>query len=120
VNSSLGGGGDPRGQSVTAPPQPLKLGLSVDERLDEQKIETLQTWAEGLLRDERSELRAAAKAILLLIEEIEHLHVDLWHARDEESAEIVPDVLDVPDEEPAPTLREALARRLRAAQGRWS
>jgi hypothetical protein len=91
----------------------------MDERLDEQKIETLQSWAEGLLRDERSELRAAAKAIMLLIEEIEHLHVDLWHARDaereEESAEIVPDLVDVP----APTLREALARRLRAAQGRW-
>lgn len=92
----------------------------MDERLDEQKIETLQSWAEGLLRDERSELRAAAKAILLLIEEIEHLHVDLWHARDEESAEIVPDVVEEPDEGemPAATLREALARRLRAA--RWS
>ena len=92
----------------------------MDERLDEQKIETLQSWAEGLLRDERSELRAAAKAILLLIEEIEHLHVDLWHARDEESAEIVPDVAEEPDgaEMPAATLREALARRLRAA--RWS
>jgi hypothetical protein len=87
----------------------------VDERLDEQKIETLQSWAEGLLRDERSELRAAAKAILLLIEEIEHLHVDLWHARDEESGEIVPDAPEV-DEAPAPTLREALARRLRAAR----
>ena len=97
----------------------------MDERLDEQKIETLQSWAEGLLRDERSELRAAAKAILLLIEEIEHLHVDLWHARDEESEEseesaIVPDVPDEDDvpEVPSPTLREALARRLRAA--RWS
>ena len=87
----------------------------MDERLDEQKIETLQSWADGLLRDEHSELRAAAKAILLLIEEIEHLHVDLWHARDEESGEIVPDA-PVVDEEPAPTLREALARRLRAAR----
>ena len=91
----------------------------MDERLDEQKIETLQSWAEGLLRDERSELRAAAKAILLLIDEIEHLHVDLWHARDERSEEsaLAPDDIDVP-EVPAPTLREALARRLRAA--RWS
>lgn len=88
----------------------------MDERLDEQKIETLKSWAEGLLRDERSELRAAAKAILLLIEEIEHLHVDLWHARDEaESGEIVPDEPEV-EEAPAPTLREALARRLRAAR----
>jgi hypothetical protein len=92
----------------------------VDERLDEQKIETLQSWAEGLLRDERSELRAAAKAILLLIEEIEHLHVDLWHARDEESEEaeesaIVPEEPEAA-EVPAPSLRSALARRLRAAR----
>lgn len=89
----------------------------MDERLDEQKIETLQSWAEGLLRDERSELRAAAKAILLLVEEIEHLHVDLWHARDGESeeSEIVPDEPEA-TEVPTPSLREALARRLRAAR----
>lgn len=90
----------------------------MDERLDEQKIETLQSWADGLLRDERSELRAAAKAILLLIEEIEHLHVDLWHARDaesEESGEIVLDGTEA-DDAPALTLRETLARRLRAAR----
>jgi hypothetical protein len=95
----------------------------VDERLDEQKIETLQSWAEGLLRDERSELRAAAKAILLLVEEIEHLHVDLWHARDEESegseeSAIVPDEPETAEatEVPSSSLREALARRLRAAR----
>jgi hypothetical protein len=86
----------------------------MDERLDEQKIETLQGWADGLLRDERSELRAAAKAILLLIDEIEHLHVDLWHARD--SADVVDAATDVP----APTLRSVLARRLRAAHERRS
>jgi hypothetical protein len=79
----------------------------VDERLDEQKIDMLQGWAEGLLRDERSEVRAAAKAILLLIDEIELLHVDLWHAQDSSA----------PDEPAAPpTLRAVLARRLRAAQ----
>jgi hypothetical protein len=81
----------------------------VDERLDEQKIDTLQGWAEGLLRDERSELRAAAKAILLLIDEIEHLHVDLWHARDSADS----DASDAPADEPPPTLRAVLARRLR-------
>ena len=79
----------------------------MDDRLDEQKIQTLQGWAEGLLRDERSEIRAAAKAILLLIDEIEHLHVDLWHAQ-------VPGT----EEEAPPTLRSVLARRLRAAQER--
>jgi streptomycin 6-kinase len=60
-------------------------------RLDEEKIGTLRQWAEGLARDERDEMRAAARAILLLIEEVEGLHVDLWHARelhaDEEGVE---------------------------------
>jgi hypothetical protein len=92
----------------------------VDERLDEQKIETLQGWAEGLLRDERSELRAAAKAILLLVEEIEHLHVDLWHARDSADADVETSDVETSTEVPAPTLRDVLTRRLRAAQGRWS
>jgi hypothetical protein len=86
----------------------------VDDRLDEQKIETLHSWADGLLRDERSEVRAAAKAILMLIEEIEHLHVDLWHAQDSATPE------PAAEGEPAPThtLRSVLARRLRAAQDR--
>jgi hypothetical protein len=85
-----------------------KLGTDpVDDRLDEEKIELLQGWADGLLRDERSEVRAAAKAILLLVDEIEHLHVDLWHARE----------AGAPDEPTSPpTLRAVLARRLRAAQ----
>ena len=100
---------------VTAPPAELKLGYAVDERLDEQKIDTLHSWAEGLLRDERSELRASAKAILLLIEEIEHLHVDLWHARDSGEVDAEPDA-----EVPPPTLRSVLARRLRAAHERRS
>ena len=93
----------------------------MEERLDEQKIETLQSWADGLLRDERSELRAAAKAILLLIDEIEHLHVDLWHARDAAAAdEPLSSELEEEEEEPQPqqSLRSALARRLRAVQAR--
>ena len=51
------------------------------DRLDEEKLEMLGTWGEGLLNDGRDELRAAGRAILLLVEEIELLHVDLWHAR---------------------------------------
>jgi hypothetical protein len=50
-------------------------------RLDEEKLEMLQSWGEGLSHDPRDEVRAAGKAILMLVEEIEHLHVDLWHAR---------------------------------------
>jgi hypothetical protein len=54
----------------------------VTDRLDEQKLEMLRVWGEGLSNDERDELRAAGKAILMLIEEIELLNVDLWHARE--------------------------------------
>jgi hypothetical protein len=51
------------------------------ERLDEEKIELLRRWGEGLERDDREEVRAAGRAILLLIEEIDRLHVDLWNER---------------------------------------
>jgi hypothetical protein len=51
------------------------------ERLDEAKIETLRTWGEGLRADPRDEVRAAGRAITLLVEEIERLNIDLWHAR---------------------------------------
>ena len=52
------------------------------DRLDEQKLEMLRAWGDGLSSDQRDELRAAGKAILMLIEEIELLNVDLWHARE--------------------------------------
>src|ERR1700722_17852069 len=51
------------------------------QRLDEAKIETLRTWGEGLRSDSRDEVRAAGRAITLLVEEIERLNIDLWHAR---------------------------------------
>ena len=51
------------------------------EALDEEKIELLRRWGEGLERDGREELRAAGRAILLLIEEIERLHMELWKTR---------------------------------------
>jgi len=54
---------------------------SPQERLDEAKIETLRTWGEGLRSDPRDEVRAAGRAITLLVEEIERLNIDLWHAR---------------------------------------
>ena len=48
--------------------------------LDEEKLETLCRWGEGLTRDAREEVAAAGRAILMLVEEIERLHVDLWNA----------------------------------------
>lgn len=54
---------------------------SLSERLDEDKIEQLRRWGVGLSKDGTDEIRATGKAILLLIEEIERLHVDLWNAK---------------------------------------
>jgi hypothetical protein len=48
--------------------------------LDEEKLELLHRWGEGLRRDGREEVAAAGRAILMLIEEVERLHVDLWNA----------------------------------------
>jgi hypothetical protein len=50
-------------------------------RLDEDKLEQLRRWGSGLAGTEEEELRATGKAILLLIEEIEALHVELWNAK---------------------------------------
>ena len=50
-------------------------------RLDAEKLEVLRSWGDGLSGDEREEVRSAGRAILLLIEEIERLHIDLWHLR---------------------------------------
>jgi hypothetical protein len=82
----------------------------VAERLDEAKLATLRLWAEGLARDERDEMRAAARAILLLIDDVESLHMDLWHARG---------LGALAEEDPAApeTLRSALAHRLRSIRG---
>jgi hypothetical protein len=49
--------------------------------LDETKIEQLRAWGAGLSAGGNPEFRATGKAILLLIEEIERLHVDLWNAK---------------------------------------
>jgi hypothetical protein len=50
-------------------------------RLDEAKIEILRVWGEGLCGDQRDEVRAAGRAITMLVEEIERLNVDLWNER---------------------------------------
>lgn len=53
-------------------------------RLDEEKLEILRGWGAGLASDGREELRAAGKAITVLIEEIDRLQVDLWNAKADE------------------------------------
>jgi hypothetical protein len=53
----------------------------VVERLDEERLETLRNWGAGLSTNARDELRAAGKAILMLVDEIDRLEADLWNAR---------------------------------------
>ena len=60
------------------------------DRLDEERLEILRGWGAGLGSDGREELRAAGKAITVLIEEIDRLQVDLWNARAVEPAAFEP------------------------------
>jgi hypothetical protein len=57
------------------------VGTEKQPRLDEAKIETLRVWGDGLAGDPREEVRAAGRAITMLVEEIERLNVDLWNER---------------------------------------
>jgi hypothetical protein len=46
------------------------------ERLDEEKLGQIRAWAETMLTDERLELRASARGLLLMADEVERL----WEA----------------------------------------
>jgi hypothetical protein len=83
--------------------------------LDEQKLSLLRSWGAGLERDEREEVAAAGRAILLLIEEVEQLHVELWHARTTAAPAPPPaEPPEQPPEEPAPPVtRQTLGTTLR-------
>jgi hypothetical protein len=84
----------------------------VAERLDEERLEILRSWGAGLSTDDREELRAAGKAILLLVKEIEHLQVEVWSARD--GARSTGDRIEETDRAAAdPGARPALATNLR-------
>lgn len=50
------------------------------KRLDEERLEILRAWGAGLSASGRDELRAAGKAIVMLIEEIDRLQADVWMA----------------------------------------
>jgi hypothetical protein len=80
-------------------------------RLDEDKLEQLRRWGAGLAATEDEELRATGKAILLLIDEIEALHVELWN---EKAAAVAPEEAE-PEvvAEPPASLDGTLGARLR-------
>jgi hypothetical protein len=77
-----------------------------DGGLDVEKLSLLGKWAEGLQRDQRAEVAAAGKAILMLIEEIERLHVVIWDGRLNPSSEPEPEQRE-PEPAPEPA-QEAL------------
>ena len=90
------------------------LGFSargpLSERLDEAKIEQLRAWGAGLFADGNDDFRATGKAILLLIEEIERLHIDLWNAKSSlEPGEIQPAEVEL---ESHPSIERTLRRTL--------
>lgn len=68
------------------------------ERLGDERLEILRRWGQGLSvsgRDE--EMRAAGRAIVLLVEEIGGFQRDLWHAR----AGVSNELAGAEDERPA-------------------
>jgi hypothetical protein len=77
-------------------------------RLDAEQIETLRAWGAGLATDDREEVRAAGKAITLLVDEIDRLMVDIWNLRAGGSTPVD----EAPAEPPSLglTLRERLTR----------
>ena len=81
----------------------------------------MRAWGSGLSTHDSPDVRATGKAILLLIEEIERLHIDLWNAKAASAAGGQDDGTGEPELEPAlelnepnglaQTLRERLIRR---------
>jgi hypothetical protein len=87
-----------------------------DAGLDEEKLGALLRWGTGLQGDVREEVAAAGRAIVMLVEEIERLHVLLWSNTLFPRA--APEPVDEPEQpleapEPRTTLFESLRSRLR-------
>jgi hypothetical protein len=80
----------------------------IAQRLDEAKVETLRSWGEGLRTDPRDEVRAAGRAITMLVEELERLNIDLWHAR--------ADAREAREVREVPAAQETRAEALEAAR----
>jgi hypothetical protein len=53
----------------------------ISVRLDEEKLEALRNWGERLRESRGEESAAVGRAILMLVEEVDRLHIELWHAR---------------------------------------
>jgi hypothetical protein len=79
-------------------------------RLDEEKLEALRSWGERLREAGGEESSAVGRAILMLVEEIDRLHIELWHARMQPSAGESVATDRTPEEEPEPVASSLQAR----------
>jgi hypothetical protein len=73
----------------------------VVERLDEERTAVLRAWGTRLMTDARAELRAAGKAIMILIDEIDRLQADVRCARDGVNPPLVEAIKRHAEQEPA-------------------
>jgi hypothetical protein len=50
-------------------------------KVEEEQLTALRRWGEGLRMDDREEVRAAGRAIVLLCDDVERLEMKLWQLR---------------------------------------
>ena len=81
-------------------------------QLDEEKLEALRSWGERLRQAGGEEYAAVGRAILMLVEEIDRLHIELWHARMQPS-EREPVATELITESPEEPVVSSLQGRLR-------
>jgi hypothetical protein len=89
-------------------------------RLDEEKLEALRSWGERLREAGGEESAAVGRAILMLVEEIDRLHIDLWSARMERgrTEPLAPEVSTEDEQQPvSSSLQARLHRVLRRDAG---
>jgi hypothetical protein len=85
-------------------------------QLDEEKLEALRSWGERLRQGGGEEYAAVGRAILMLVEEIDRLHIELWHARMQPSEQAPPateQAVEVHEEPVASSLHGRLQKVLR-------
>ncbi len=84
--------------------------------MDEEKLEALRSWGERLRQAGGEEYAAVGRAILMLVEEIDRLHIELWHARmqpSERTAPVTEQAAEVHEEPVASSLHGRLQKVLR-------
>jgi hypothetical protein len=87
-------------------------------RLDEEKLEALRSWGERLRQASGEEYAAVGRAILMLVEEIDRLHIELWHARMQpREEEVAATDATIEDEEPVVSGLQARLQKVLRREG---